>query len=142
MAQPVFVVAMFEVVLCVRTTAFLARFCRHHRGACHFDQVRQFQRFNAGRVEHLRLVLQMHVVDALSHFADTLHAFGKQLRGAEHAGVCLHRGADVVGHVLRVFARRGLVELVETREREISGVSRQRLMFLDFPHVLDDMVAG
>ncbi|CAD6563468.1 hypothetical protein LMG24235_08715 [Paraburkholderia sabiae] len=54
----------------------------------------------------------------------------------------LHRRTDVVGDVLRVFARAGIVELRQTRQREISGIGRERLVILDLFHVLDDVVAG
>ncbi|CAB3810431.1 hypothetical protein LMG28688_07252 [Paraburkholderia caffeinitolerans] len=54
----------------------------------------------------------------------------------------LHRAADLVRDGLRVLARGRVVELRKAREREVGGVCRQRLVLLQFLHVLDDVVAG
>ncbi len=54
----------------------------------------------------------------------------------------LHVLADVVGDVLRVFTRRRGLQLGQARHREVSGVGRQRLVFLLLQVLRDDVVAG
>jgi hypothetical protein len=75
-----------------------------HRGERRLDQVLDLQRLDAGGVEDLGLVGQVDVLDALGDRLDLRTPSSIDGLRAEHAGVLLHRAADVVGDVLRVLA--------------------------------------
>src|SRR5690606_17466336 len=140
--HPVVVVAVGEVIVGVRATAFRTGGGRHHRGLSGLDQVVNFQRLDAGGVEDLGVVLQADGLDALAHRGDALHAFVHGLLGAEHAGALLHGRADLAGHVLGVFAILGRIQAGQARQRVVGGVLGQRLVVLGLEVGLDDVVAG
>src|SRR5476649_1525903 len=83
----------------------------------------------------------MDVIRALGQFPDFLPTLLDKTCSAKHPCMGLHGRTDVVGYRLRVFARRRLIELVETLEREIGGICGQRLMLPDFLYVPGDVVA-
>ena len=69
-----------------------------------FDQVVEFERFDARRVEHLALVLDVGALRALRHIEYPAHAFGQTVRKAEHAAVQLHGAAQFGADFRHAFA--------------------------------------
>ncbi len=130
------------VVHRMRAAAFLAGGGRDHRRLGDLDEVVHFQRFHAGRVPHLGLVLQRDRAHALADGVHLHHAFVHAFLRAEHAGVLLHRCADVVGDVLGIDALAGFLQLVEARQRAVGAVGRQGLVLAAVLDHLDDVAAG
>mmetsp|Transcript_21674 Transcript_21674/g.84431 ORF Transcript_21674/g.84431 Transcript_21674/m.84431 type:complete len:640 (+) Transcript_21674:4098-6017(+) len=112
----------------VGAAAFLARCGRHDGGLGRLDQVLDFERLDARGVEDLGLVLQGDVLHPLGNLGDLGHAFIEHGLGAEHAGMLLHRGAQVVGDVLRVLAAGAAVQAREAGQRAVGRIGRQGLV--------------
>ena len=99
------IVTIGVVAMGVRTTTLLAGFCRHNSRFSGLHQIIKFQRFNARRVEHLGLILQMDVLGSLIEFCNLLHTFFQELISPEDPAVRLHRLTNIVGNVLDILAR-------------------------------------
>ena len=125
----------------VCATAFVTCGRGHHGGLRAFDEVFHLQGFNARGVEDLGLVFQANVFHTLAQLGDLLHTFVHGGLGAEHTGVFLHAGAQVVGHVLGVFARSGVVQTRQASQASVCRICGQGLVVFVLLMKLDDVVA-
>src|SRR6056297_558520 len=87
---PLGVIALGEVLMGMRPTAFLARLGTGDSGQRVGHQVGQFQRFHQVRVPHKATVRHLQVSHLGRDRGHLLNTFGQRLRGAEHRRVVLH----------------------------------------------------
>ena len=90
MAQPVFIITLFEILAGMCATRFLAIF--RSDGSCfsHFEQVLQFQRFNTRGIESLAFVRNLNVSDALAQISKLSNTLLHVLARTEYTEIVLH----------------------------------------------------
>jgi len=98
--EPLQIVPFRIVHARMRPTAFMARRRRYHRGERHFHQVLGFKRFDARGVEHLAVIPQAGILQALAQFQHLCDALVEYLLGAKHTAVLLHRTAQFLGQLI------------------------------------------
>ena len=113
MLDPVLVVTRGMVIYRMCAATFCARRSRVNRRACNFNHITKLQRFNAGRIENFRLILESDVVNFFSERINLSHAFFKRRHGAKYAAMLLHRITNVVTHHLSTLTRRTRLKLVD-----------------------------
>ncbi|KPW45901.1 hypothetical protein ALO88_05615 [Pseudomonas syringae pv. antirrhini] len=119
MAQPVLVIAIFEVFTGVSAAGLFTMLCGDRRGFGNFQQVLQFKRFDTGSVESLALVVDLDVGDTnaqVSQLGNTLlHVFA----GTEHTEIVLHAALQLFTQRGHVFAGGALVQAGKACESSI-----------------------
>src|SRR5690606_34808193 len=112
-AQPVFVVTVFEVFTGVSATGLFTGFGRDGGSFGDFQQVLQLQRFDTRGVEGLGLVVDLDVGDTVTQTGQLLDTLQHVFASTEYTEVVLHAALQLALQGGNVFARGALVELVQ-----------------------------
>src|SRR4029434_9247399 len=78
---------------------------------------------------------------AFSQLVDLRNAFIEQAAGTEHTAMRLHRLPDLVGDVLDTLPLVPRVECRDACSGRLSGIRRQRAIFLRLVVLPDDVIA-
>ncbi len=116
MAQPVFVITVFEVFTGVSAARLFTYFGRDGGSFSHFQQVLQFQRFDTCSVERLRLVVDLHVGDTLAQIGQLSDALLHVFAGTEYTEVVLHAALQLATQGGNVFTVGTVIQRVQTRQ--------------------------
>src|SRR5690606_3289458 len=103
MTQPVFVVTLWVIAKCVRTTAFSAIGGR--LGGClgHFDHVGDFKCLDTSRIENLGRILEVDVGYWLGDTLDGVDTLCQEIKRAEYAAMVLHGNTHGIRDILCFF---------------------------------------
>jgi hypothetical protein len=140
--QPLRVVALREIGAVVGAAAFLARIRRDHRRARHLDQVLELERLDPGRIEDLRLVLDLRALRALGDRLDLVDALREEIRKAEDTAVRLHRALHLAADIRDFLPAALRIKTIHPRHRVVARVLGQIAMLRRAPQVLDHRHAG
>src|SRR5690606_22261073 len=122
-AQPILVVALFEVFTSVSTTGLGPGIGCDCSRFGHFQQVLQLKRFDARSIEGLALVIDLDVGDTLAQVRQLSNTLLHVFAGTEYTEVVLHA-------VLQLFTQRSHVftgaALVDTRQASEGSIDIAR----------------
>src|SRR5690606_38162056 len=115
-AQPVLIVALFEVFASMRTTGLFASLGCDSGRFGNFEQVLQFQRLDTGGDEGLTLVRDLDLGDTLAEIGQLGDTFLHVFAGTEYTEVVLHALLQLALERSHVFTSAALVDASQTRQ--------------------------